>query len=153
MTASTEVGVMPSVFRSSAPATTTLSRLSISTWSGVSGGFGSLSDRNAKEKFESISSRDVLEKVAVLPVSRWSYKTDPETRHVGPMAQDFYAAFDVGTDDKHIGLGDEGGVALAAIQGLNEKVESENAQLRAENMELKTRLERLEKLMLSKNSN
>jgi hypothetical protein len=119
----------------------------------VSGGFGNLSDRNAKEKFESVSPRDILEKVAALPVSRWSYKTDPETRHVGPMAQDFYAAFNVGTDDKHIGLGDEGGVALAAIQGLNEKVESENAQLRAENVELNARLERLEKLMLDKNSN
>jgi hypothetical protein len=126
----------------------------------ISGGFGSLSDRNAKEKFESVSPRDVLEKVAALPVSRWSYKTDPETRHVGPMAQDFYAAFSVGTDDKHIGLGDEGGVALAAIQGLNEKMESENAHLRqqlnreqAENAELKQRLERLEKLMVNKNSN
>jgi len=116
----------------------------------VSGGFGSLSDRNAKEKFEPVSTRDVLEKVAALPVSRWSYKTDSETRHVGPMAQDFYAAFNVGTDDKHIGLGDEGGVALAAIQGLNEKVESENAELRAENADLKERLERLEKLMLNK---
>jgi hypothetical protein len=118
----------------------------------ISGGFGTLSDRNAKEKFEPVSPRHVLEKVAALPLSRWSYKTDPETRHVGPMAQDFYAAFDVGTDDRHIGLGDEGGVALAAIQGLNEKVESENAQLRAENIELKQRLERLEKLMLNKQS-
>src|ERR1043165_5974157 len=113
----------------------------------ISGGFGSLSDRNAKEKFEAISTREVLDKVASLSVSRWSYKTDPETRHVGPMAQDFHAAFNVGTDDKHIGLGDEGGVALAAIQGLNEKVETENAELRAENAELKQRLERLEKLM------
>lgn len=116
----------------------------------VSGGFGMLSDRNAKQFFKPVDSRDVLEKVAALPVSTWNYKNDPETRHVGPMAQDFYAAFDVGTDDKHIGLGDEGGVALAAIQGLNEKVETENAQLRAENMELKQRLERLEKLMLNK---
>jgi hypothetical protein len=126
----------------------------------ISGGFGSLSDRNAKEKFEPVRPRDVLEKVTTLPVSRWSYKTDPDTRHVGPMAQDFYAAFSVGTDNKHIGLGDEGGVALAAIQGLNEKVESENAFLReqlnreqAENTELKERLDRLEKLILSKNSN
>jgi trimeric autotransporter adhesin len=126
----------------------------------ISGAFGSLSDRNAKEKFEPISPRAVLEKVAALPLSRWSYKTDPETRHVGPMAQDFYAAFDVGTDDRHIGLGDEGGVALAAIQGLNEKMESENAHLRQQlnreqekNAELKQRLERLEKLMLDKTSN
>ena len=46
-------------------------------------------------------------------------------RHLSPMAQDFHAAFGLnGTDDKHIATVDEGGVALAAIQGLNEKVES-----------------------------
>jgi hypothetical protein len=39
------------------------------------------------------------------------------------MAQDFYAAFDIGPDDKHIGPIDECGVALAAIQGLNHKLE------------------------------
>jgi len=139
---------------------TEMMRLDCSGNLNIHGGFGSLSDRNAKQNFEALDPRGVLEKVAALPLSRWSYKTDPETRHVGPMAQDFYAAFDVGTDDKHIGLGDESGVALAAIQGLNEKVESENARLReqlnreqVQNAELKDRLERLEKLMLNKQSN
>jgi hypothetical protein len=118
----------------------------------ISGGFGSLSDRNAKERFEPVNPRAVLDEVTSLPLSRWSYKTDPETRHLGPMAQDFFAAFELGTDDKHIGLGDEGGVALAAIQGLNEKVQSQNAELRAENAGLKQRLERLEKLVLKQSS-
>ena len=58
-----------------------------------------------------------------MPISYWNFKTDPATRHVGPMAQDFYAAFNVGPDDKHIATVDEGGVALAAIQGLNQKLE------------------------------
>jgi regulator of replication initiation timing len=49
-----------------------------------------------------------------------------------------------GADDKHIATVDEEGVALAAIQGLNRKVESENAALRSENAELRARLERLE---------
>ncbi len=49
-------------------------------------------------------------------------------RHVGPMAQDFYAAFGLGLDDKHITTIDEGGVALAAIQGLYRQ----NTALRAE---------------------
>jgi len=35
------------------------------------------------------------------------------------MAQDFYAAFGLGDDNKHIATIDESGVALAAIQGLN----------------------------------
>jgi hypothetical protein len=113
--------------------------------------FNSTSDRNAKEKFTAVSSRDVLDKVAGLPITEWSFKQDPDTRHIGPMAQDFYAAFNVGMDDKHIATVDEGGVALAAIQGLNQKFESENATLRAENAELKTRLEKLEKLLLPGN--
>ena len=91
------------------------------------------------------------------------------------MAQDFYAAFGIGPDDKHITTVDEGGVALAAIQGLNEKVESgkrsaetrlekleereaslrtelmrrdaENSELRNQNLSLERRLEKIEQLL------
>jgi hypothetical protein len=69
------------------------------------------------------------------------------------MAQDFYAAFGVGPDDKHITTVDEGGVALAAIRGLNEKVEAKDLKIQeqaAEIAELKTRLEKLEQLMTEK---
>ena len=73
----------------------------------------------------------VLAKVAALPVRSWVYKAQPGETHIGPMAQDFHAAFGLnGTDDKHITTVDEGGVALAAIQGLNQKVEAANAILR-----------------------
>jgi hypothetical protein len=41
------------------------------------------------------------------------------------MAQDFYAAFNVGEDDKHISTVDSEGVALVAIQGLNQKVDEQ----------------------------
>jgi hypothetical protein len=61
----------------------------------------------------------VLDKVAALPVGVWSYRTEPGVRHVGPMAQDFYAAFRVGEDDRHITSIDEDGVALAAIKALH----------------------------------
>jgi hypothetical protein len=67
------------------------------------------------------------------------------------MAQDFYSAFGVGPDDKHIAVGDEGGVALAAIQGLNEKLEAKSQRLEAENADLKARLERLEQIINSRN--
>lgn len=70
------------------------------------------------------------------------------------MAQDFHAAFGLGSDDKGISTVDADGVALAAIQGLNSKVEvsSQKAQgsiqkLQEENAELKLRLEKLERLM------
>jgi len=125
----------------------------------VYGTFNNSSDRNAKQDFAPVSAPEILEKVAQLPLSEWSYKEDPKTRHVGPMGQDFYSLFKIGTDEKHIAPIDEGGVALAAIQGLNEKVEagSERSEdrmrrLEAENAELKGRLERLERLIDSKDA-
>lgn len=105
------------------------------------------SDRNLKTNFSSVDGLSVLEKVVRLPVSRWNYKTDADTvRHVGPMAQDFHAAFGLdGSDDTHISSVDEGGVALAAIQGLNAKLEAENARLRAGLADLEARLSKLER--------
>ena len=121
----------------------------------------STSDRNAKENFSSINPAEVLNKVAALPITRWNFKTDAGTEHIGPMAQDFHAAFGLnGSDDKHISTVDEGGVALAAIQGLNLKVEdsSQNSEARiqkleTENADLKRRLNALEKLMLNQKPN
>ncbi len=113
-----------------------------------SGSWSSLSDRNAKDDFTPVNPETVLARVASLPMSTWSYKTEPGVRHVGPMAQDFYAAFKVGEDNRHIGDVDEGGVALAAIQGLNQKLESEAKEKDAEIQELKQRLEALEKIVL-----
>jgi trimeric autotransporter adhesin len=99
----------------------------------VNGTFVSASDRNAKEAFAPVNPGAVLDKVLALPVSQWRYKADEErSQHLGPMAQDFHAAFNLGADDKHIAAVDADGVALAAIQGLNQKVEEENAALRAE---------------------
>ena len=106
----------------------------------VNGTVLSSSDRNAKENFKPVSVQEVLDKVSALPISRWNYKQDTSSEHIGPMAQDFYAAFNVGPDDKHITTIDESGVALAAIQGLNQKLEetrAENAQLKQQLMELK----------------
>jgi len=73
----------------------------------------------------------VLAKVAALPMARWNYKRDAKTiQHIGPMAQDFQAAFGLdGPDDKHISVVDEGGVALAAIQGLNQKLEEKETRI------------------------
>jgi trimeric autotransporter adhesin len=105
--------------------------------------FNPTCDRAAKEQFTAVEPRQVLEKVAALPLSEWSYKADTPTRHLGPMAQDFHAAFGLGTDDKHIATVDADGVALAAIQGLNQKLEE---QLRAKDTELKALKQRLDAL-------
>jgi uncharacterized protein (DUF3084 family) len=64
------------------------------------------------------------------------------------MAQDFYAAFQVGPDDKHITTVDADGVAFAAIQGLNEIAQEQNAELAAKAKKidaLEKRLDEIEK--------
>jgi hypothetical protein len=101
-----------------------------------SGTWASASDRNLKTDVAHVDDDAVLDKVAALPISRWSYKSERGVSHVGPMAQDFYAAFKVGEDDKHITSIDEDGVALAAIKALH----AENLTIRGENAQLRHRL-------------
>jgi hypothetical protein len=92
-----------------------------------SGAFVSSSDRQAKENFLEVNTREVLDKVVALPMQTWNYKSqDPSIRHMGMMGQDFKTAFGVGETDKGINTVDADGVALAAIQGLNQKVEDGN---------------------------
>jgi hypothetical protein len=114
------------------------------------------SDRNAKEHFQPVDNQAVLAKVAALPLTEWNYKTDKAgVQHIGPMAQDFHAAFQLdGADDKHISVVDEGGVALAAIQGLNQKLQdelnredAENAKLKQQNDLLAERLNQVEAIV------
>ena len=117
----------------------------------ISGTLAQSSDRNLKEGIQAASPKEVLAKVAAMPISEWSYKTDSGTRHMGQMSQDFHAAFNLnGEDDKHITTVDEGGVALVAIQGLNQKLEEKNAKLEAQAAQidaLNARLEKLEHLL------
>ena len=88
------------------------------------GSWSSLSDAASKRAIEPVSGRNVLRKLDSVPISTWSYRSqDDSTRHIGPMAQDFFHAFGVGEDRRHIASVDADGVALAAIKGLNEKVE------------------------------
>lgn len=112
------------------------------------GSWMAMSDRNAKENFKPVDSRAVLDKVAALPLSTWNYKSQTNgVRHIGPMAQDFKAAFEVGETDTGITTIDADGVALAAIQGLNQKLQQELSRRDAENAELKRRLEAVEKML------
>jgi hypothetical protein len=101
------------------------------------------SDRALKENVEPVSPEEVLEKVAALPIARWNFKGENGTSHMGPMAQDFHAAFGLGPDDKHIAMVDADGVAPASIQGLNQKLQD----TRRENAALRQRIEQLEELL------
>ena len=84
---------------------------------------------------EPVDGYEILETLAALPISTWNYKSDPPSvRHLGPMAQDFMAAFGLGSDDKVINLVDANGVVMVSIQALHRRLrdlETEVAALRA----------------------
>ena len=111
--------------------------------------YSDFSDVNAKENFALVNGADVLARLAEVPISSWNYKEqDPAVRHMGPMAQDFYAAFEVGIDDRHIAPLDTSGVALAAIQALHQQGQEKDAQiveLQEKNASLEARIEALER--------
>ena len=86
------------------------------------------SDRAVKEAFTPVDTAAILQRVARLPIETWQYKGE-STRHIGPMAQDFTAAFGTGPDDRHISLIDANGVALAAIQALAQRIEAQEREL------------------------
>ena len=87
--------------------------------------WAAISDRNVKKDFAPVDSLAILEKLAGIPITQWHYQWEDSglTPHIGPMAQDFKAAFYPGRDDKSITTQESDGVALAAIQGLNHKLE------------------------------
>lgn len=106
------------------------------------GSWSAVSDRNLKDNLQPVDGRQILERLAEVPVATWNYKSqDAGIRHIGPMAQDFYAAFGVGEDDTHITTVDADGVALAAIQELY----AENQALKAQVTDLEARVSALEK--------
>lgn len=100
------------------------------------------SDVNLKENFRDLDGATLLEKIARMPVQEWTYKAQPGVLHVGPMAQDFHAAFGLGEDPVRIGTLDADGINFAAVKALEERtraldarntaLEAELAALRAE---------------------
>ncbi len=125
------------------------------------GSWSTISDRNAKRDFEAVDKRELLDRLARVPIATWRYRTqDASIRHIGPVAQDFHAAFDVGEDDKRIATIDADGVALGAIQGLLEILKEKDAriatlenQITMLNEEVEARFAQLEALVtgLAKN--
>ncbi len=102
------------------------------------------SDRHLKENLKQVDTRAVLAQLVATPVTEWNLiSQDPRIRHLGPMAQDFKAAFGVGEDDRHISTTDADGVAFAAIQGLHEVVQEKEARI----AELENRLSAVEAKM------
>jgi hypothetical protein len=104
--------------------------------------FNVSSDKHVKENFVQINPQSVLERLSAIPISTWNYKeNDGGNMHMGPMAQDFYAAFGLGTDNKHISTVDADGVAFASIQALyqqNQSLQTEVDALHAKVMSMES---------------
>ncbi len=107
----------------------------------IAGTLSQGSSRALKENFTDTDSDAVLAKLRNLRVAVWNYKTDDDSvRHMGPTAEDFRQTFKLGADEKHLAPADVAGVALAAIQGLQEQVGEKDRKID----ELSARIEQLE---------
>jgi trimeric autotransporter adhesin len=133
--------------------------------------WSTLSDRNRKAALLHVEGEEILTRIRDVPVSTWIYADQPDAsvRHIGPMAQDWHAAFGFSADSLTINSGDFDGVNLAAVQALTTRTDllrnadAEQAQrirsleeekasllaavsaLQARNARLEARLERLER--------
>jgi len=119
-----------------------------------SGVFNCTSSRTTKENFSLVNGNDVLSKLRGMDVSTWNYIAEGrQVRHMGPMAEDFFKAFRLGTGNTSIGVQDLAGVSLAAIKELDKRtvevdqLRDEVNQLRQANSDLERRLAILEQLL------
>jgi hypothetical protein len=87
-------------------------------------GFNCSSDRRLKQDFTAVDPQSILAHVIDLPVWRYRMKgAATPSWYVGPTAQDFRAAFDVGPNDTTINTANAQGVALLAIKGLAQRTD------------------------------
>jgi hypothetical protein len=106
------------------------------------------SSRAFKENFQTLDSGRLLSKISGLKVDSWNFK-DSDEKHIGPVAEDFVAAFDVGIiresdgqrDNQYLAANDVAGVALAGVKELIQ----ENRELRDLIGQLERRITELEK--------
>jgi hypothetical protein len=112
------------------------------------GAWSCTSARATKRDFVAVDAHAVLAKVAALPIAKWRYRNEASgALHLGPVAEDFHVAFGLGDSERAIGVLDAAGVSLAAIQGLNARLEAEVAQLRARVDDRDAEVARLEREM------
>jgi trimeric autotransporter adhesin len=126
-----------------------------------SGVFNCTSSRYTKQNFLNVNGEDVLARLRSVPVTTWNYISEgAQSKHMGPMAEDFYQAFGLGTGNTSIGVQDLAGVSLAAVKSLDERtaqlqqrtleveqLRTEVQQLRAANAKMEQRLAALEQSM------
>ena len=125
-----------------------------------SGVFNCTSSKYTKENF--VNEGSVLSRLRKIPVTSWNYISEGrQVRHLGPMAEDFFAEFKLGTGNTSIGVQDLAGVSIAAVKELDDQLQQKNAeieklqdevkQLRANQSELEKRLQTIERSMTKEN--
>ena len=113
----------------------------------LSGVLTEASSALVKENRVDVDAGSVLQALRSIPIQTWNYTQDADAvRHMGPMAQDVYAAFGLGIGEEHLAPLDVNGIALASIQALADRLDAqseENASLRDDVAALKARNDRL----------
>jgi len=121
-----------------------------------SGVFNCTSSRFTKENF--VAETNVLSKLRLIPITSWNYISEgKQVRHLGPMAEDFFAQFGLGTGNTSIGVQDLAGVSIAAVKELDAQLREKNAeierlqnevkQMKANQNELERRLAAIEQAL------
>ncbi len=115
---------------------------------GGSGSWSFLSGAAFKTNIEPVDSHELMENLAKLPIYTWSYAAqEPSTRHMGPLSEDFFAAFGLGENDQYISAIDLLGVSLASARVINEGWKTDRVRielLELDIQQLETRLAALE---------
>lgn len=97
-----------------------------------SGTFSCASSRTIKTAFEAIDTQTLLAGIRALPLSTWAYIEDHTgTRHLGPVAEDFFAQFGLGEGPSSIGAQDLASLGLVGVQALAERDEAHARELAA----------------------
>ena len=110
----------------------------------ITGALTQASSVTLKDNIRAVSPTALLATIAQLPIYTWNYKTSgPGEQHLGPTAEDFHRMFALGNNPKAIAPGDLAGVALGAIQALNQALSDKDQEIKA----LRERMNALEKLV------
>ena len=110
----------------------------------LAGTLAQLSRRDSKEHFAPVDHQALLAALKELPIATWNYKHQPDDqRHLGPVAEDFHAAYGLGAGPEHIAASDMAAVALAASQALVREVEARDTRI----AKLEDRVARMEAML------
>jgi hypothetical protein len=105
-------------------------------------------DRGSKDNLVRADPETLLDRLEAMPMYYYEMRgSRTGARYLGPMAQDFKAAFGIGTSDRTINTANAQGVALAAAKGLYARLKRDEQKLAAQDAtiaELERRLSLLE---------